>query len=114
MLDIKVTVSGEKIVIEGLQSLAKGLPKAVDRGLSRIAKGVHRNAFEFLSGAGSKGLSREVTSKTGKKYLKWEKRTSPVSSGGILYQSEPAICADGSITHKIAKWRGYTRTKAVR
>jgi hypothetical protein len=82
MLDIKVTIHGDKIVIENLQQIAKGLPNAIDRGLSRVATDIHRRAFDFLNGAGSKGLSREVTSKKGTKYLKWEKRTSPISAGG--------------------------------
>ena len=82
MLDIRVTIDGDKIIIANLQHLSRELPKAVDRGLAKVAKEIHRNAFEFLNGAGSKGLSSEVISKKGKKYLKWEKRTSPISSGG--------------------------------
>jgi hypothetical protein len=61
MLAINVTVTGDKIVIEGLQQLAAEMPKVVQRGLRRVVKGVHREAMDFLNGAG--GASKAKTTK---------------------------------------------------
>jgi len=82
MLDLKLTVEGDKVILEGLNKLSKDLHPAAMRGLQKAAIGIHTEAFNFLSGAGAKGTSKEVTSKTGKKYLKWEKRSMPVPPGG--------------------------------
>jgi hypothetical protein len=54
MLDISVTIQGDKVVIDGLGQLAAGLPGAVRLGLERSAIGIERIAFAFLAGAGSK------------------------------------------------------------
>lgn len=56
MLDLNVTIKGNKLIIAGLAGLAEQMPKAVQRGLSRVAKGVDRLAYEYLSGAGSKKM----------------------------------------------------------
>ncbi|MFA5354217.1 MAG: hypothetical protein WC291_08300 [Thermodesulfovibrionales bacterium] len=58
MLDIRVSVEGDKVVLAGLNSLAQDLPRAVDRGLTRIAKGVHREAYDWLSGPGRKKVTK--------------------------------------------------------
>jgi hypothetical protein len=42
-------------VIAGLNKLAAEFPRAVRRGLESTAKGVHREAYKFLSGAGGAG-----------------------------------------------------------
>ncbi|MEW6115660.1 MAG: hypothetical protein AB1553_02010 [Nitrospirota bacterium] len=52
MLSLQANVQGDKLVITGFRQLAAETPKAIDRGLVRIAIGVHRNAFEWLSGPG--------------------------------------------------------------
>ena len=81
MLDIQVSIESHKVIIEGLNQLAGEFPQAIRTALERSAKGIHREAYAFLSGAGAKGVSKEVTSKrTGKTYLKWEKRE--VAAGG--------------------------------
>jgi hypothetical protein len=54
MLDMRVDIQGDKVVLNGLGYLEKNLPKAAARGLSRIARGIHREAHENLSGAGAK------------------------------------------------------------
>lgn len=55
MLDISISIQGDKVLIAGLDKLAHdGIPRAIDRGLNRIAKGIHRSAYDFLSGPGSK------------------------------------------------------------
>lgn len=58
MLDISVRIEGDKVLIAGLNQLAAELPRAIDRGLVNVAKGIHRDAFDFLSGAGSKVSTR--------------------------------------------------------
>lgn len=81
-LNLQLTIEGDKAIIEGLNKISKELHPAAMRGLQKSAIGIYGEANKFLSGAGAKGTHREVTSKTGKKYLKWEKRSSPVPSGG--------------------------------
>ena len=54
MLDINVKVEGQKVVINNLQAFAKEIPLAIDRSLNRVAKGIHREGYDFLSGAGAK------------------------------------------------------------
>jgi len=52
MLDLNVTVQGDKVIIEGLQALAADMPHVLQRGLKRINRGVHRSAMDFLNGPG--------------------------------------------------------------
>ncbi len=49
MLDISVTIEGDKVTIAGLNEIASHIPNAVKRGLERSAQGIHRAAYEFLS-----------------------------------------------------------------
>jgi len=69
MLDIRVTVEGDKVVIAGLQALGTKIDKAIKRGLTRAAKGIYDDAFKWLSGAGSLYVTR-TSKKTGKEYRK--------------------------------------------
>lgn len=78
MLNLSVTISGDKVVIRGLQSIAAQMPKAVQRGLSQSAKGVHRAAFDFLSGPGGIYEDR-VSKKTGNA---WRKKVGITPAGG--------------------------------
>lgn len=80
MLDISLTIEGDKIIIEGLNKLSQELMPAVRRGLQRSAISIHRQAFQWLSGAGAKGKSTEVTSAAGKTYLRWDKQS--IAAGG--------------------------------
>lgn len=50
MLDIRVTIEGHKVVIDGLQKLGTQINKATRRGLSQIGKGVFGDAFYWLQG----------------------------------------------------------------
>lgn len=52
MLDVRVTIEGDRLTVANLAALAERFPKAVERGLKRIAQGVHRQAFDRLSGPG--------------------------------------------------------------
>jgi hypothetical protein len=58
MLDLRVTLDNGKVVIEGLRSLAQGVPGAITRALTTSAKGIYRFAFQYLSGPG--GASKKV------------------------------------------------------
>lgn len=68
MLDIRVTVEGDKVVIAGLQAMGMKIDKAIKRGLTRSAKGIYDDAYKWLSGPGS--IYETRTSKTGKQYRK--------------------------------------------
>lgn len=54
MLGVQVTIDGDQVVLQGLSGLAHDLSPAIDRGLVRIAKGVHRESYYWLSGPGRK------------------------------------------------------------
>ena len=77
-MNLTVSVHGRKVVLGNLLGLAADYPLAIQRGLSKSVKGIHRLAFGFLSGAGSKGTY--VTSKGGNRY--WKRRATPIPGGG--------------------------------
>lgn len=54
MLDIQVTVSGDQVVISGLEKLAVDMPQPLQRGLTKIIRGTHQEALNWLNGAGAK------------------------------------------------------------
>lgn len=54
MLDIKVHIENDKVVIAGLQNIAKEMPNAIKRGLQRSAAGIWAGAFQWLNGPGAK------------------------------------------------------------
>lgn len=64
MLDIRVTIEGHKVVIEGLQNLGTKINAATSRGLERIGKGVFSDAFYWLQGP-SRSKTRIFTKKKG-------------------------------------------------
>jgi len=66
MIDIRVTIEGDKVIIAGLHGLSSELRPAISSGLSRIAEGAFDEAYRWLSGPGS--LYETRTSKTGKTY----------------------------------------------
>lgn len=55
MLDLKVSIEGDKVVVAGLQGLAARFPGAIRRGLRRIGGGIHGIALQWLSGSGVAG-----------------------------------------------------------
>lgn len=73
MLDIQVTIDGDKVVIQNLGHLMSQVPRAIDAGLIRVAKGVHCEAFAFLSGSRGPGGSYPVPVRTGwlRRSLDW-------------------------------------------
>jgi hypothetical protein len=55
MLNIRATIKGDKVLIEGLADLRqKGIPEAIDRGLTTVVEKAHEEAFKLLSGPGRK------------------------------------------------------------
>lgn len=70
MLAVNVTISGDKVVINGLNQLAADMPKIVQRGLKSVVKGLHREAMNNLNGKGGVNSYESRTSKSGKQYQK--------------------------------------------
>ena len=70
MLAVNVTISGEKVIINGLNQLAAEMPRVVQRGLKKVSRGVHRMAMDNLNGAGGLNSYETRTSKSGKQYQK--------------------------------------------
>ena len=64
MLDLKITIEGHKVVIEGLQKLGTKINAATRRGLERIGKGVFDAAYYWLQGP-SRSKTRIFTKKKG-------------------------------------------------
>lgn len=52
MIDLKVTIENDKVVVAGLQDHAARFPGAIKRGLRRVAAGIFARAFDQLSGPG--------------------------------------------------------------
>jgi hypothetical protein len=77
-MEIAISIHGDKLVVENLHRLNAALPVALQRSMSRASKGIHRQAYSFLSGAG--GIYEDRASKkTGKA---WRKKTGTTPSGG--------------------------------
>jgi hypothetical protein len=58
MLDLNITIDGDKIVINNLERIADELPEAVNRGLTTIGAGIFDRARAWLSGTGAKGTTK--------------------------------------------------------
>jgi hypothetical protein len=54
MLDLRVEIKNDRVVMQGLEKLAREFPGAVKRGLKNIGRGVYQQAFQWLSGPGAK------------------------------------------------------------
>jgi hypothetical protein len=65
VLDVHVTLRGDKVAITGLQGMATRMPGAIKRGLNRIAIGVHRETVAWLSGAAGRPGGYPVPVRTG-------------------------------------------------
>lgn len=68
MLALNVTITGDKVIIDGLNQLAAELPHVVQRGLKTVARGVHRGAMDWLNGAGGNNSKTRI----GKRQIKKE------------------------------------------
>ncbi len=80
MLDIKVSINGDRVVLENLQGIAERLPEAVERGLTRSAVGIHEAAKRWLSGAG--GQTRSYSRKWSAGGEVRQKKTYGAAAGG--------------------------------
>lgn len=60
MLAVNVTISGEKVIIEGLRQLAAEMPRVVQRGLKKVSRGVHREAMDLLNGPAGAGRKAQI------------------------------------------------------
>lgn len=80
MLDLQVTIENNKVIVAGLERFAGHIPDTVARGMSRAGKGIHREAFDFLSGAGAKGTTSGTVKKGKIKGQKWTKQN--IAAGG--------------------------------
>jgi hypothetical protein len=69
MLDIHVTIEGDKVVIHNLEQLSANLPKVIDRGVTRIGAGVFGAVQYWLMGPG--GASKKVRTD----YVGFEKKS---------------------------------------
>ncbi len=74
MLDLSVTIQGEKVIIEGLGRLVKEIPGTLGRALDKATIGIHSEAFNLVNGPGAKGRSVQIP---GRKSFKWEKQSVP-------------------------------------
>lgn len=105
MLDINVTIEGQKVIIDGLGKLTGELQVAANRGLERSVTGIYRLAYEFLSGEGAKASNipsggYPVPVRTGdlRRHLDWlkpgESKTGPAGTFAagqnevVIYDSE--------------------------
>lgn len=94
MISINVTIDGDKVILQGLTAAAATFPDAANRGLARVAKGSHREAFERLSGPGAKasyipGGGYPVPVRTGhlRRSLDWLKPNTSKSAGGQTFST---------------------------
>lgn len=61
MLNINVTISGDKVLIQGLNQFAAEMPGTIRSGLKKVVRGVHPLAMAFLNGAGGAGRKAQIT-----------------------------------------------------
>jgi len=86
MLDIQITIKGDKIILEGLNQISKEIPDAIERGLVRSALGIYEAAFNFLHGPGRTPVRlRETT-----RFFMEEGREGTVSAYGITKRKTKA------------------------
>jgi hypothetical protein len=65
---LNITVSGDQAASATLKALSGKLPKALDRGLIRIAQGVQSDAVDWLSGPGRSRM--KLNQKNGRRNLR--------------------------------------------
>lgn len=67
-MNITLKLEGDKIVIENLNAMPGKALKMAGKGLGIVAKGVHRDAMDFLNGAGGDNRNTRI----GKRQIKKE------------------------------------------
>ncbi len=113
MLDVRVTIEGDKVAIDNLDQLAGKVPAAIDRALKRIAKGVHRDAYDWLSGPGRSQMKLVQRHKT-LKDLNRSNTRGQSDSLGAKPGSYPVPVITGNL-RRMLDWLapGETRTGAA-
>jgi hypothetical protein len=110
MLALKVTVQGDRVVIEGLQQIAAEMPKAVGRGLSEIVMTVHRIALQWLSGPGRSQMAPITRHKT-LKDLDRPNTRGQFDDLGARPGSYPVPVITGNL-RRLLDWIGPNKSKA--
>lgn len=67
-MNITITLEGDKLVIENLNAMPGRVQRMAGKGLGIVARGVHREAFEKLDGAGGNNRNTRM----GKRQIKKE------------------------------------------
>lgn len=99
MLDVKVI--GDKVVVSNMTGLAGEMPNAIKRGVTRIAKGVHREAYAWLSGAAGAPGGYPVPVRTGhlRRMLDWLQpgQSKTAEWGTVSAATNEAVVYDSAI-----------------
>ncbi len=120
MLDIQIKVEGDKVLIEGLDKFASGgLQEAITRSLARIGKGIHREAFDFLSGTAIPAGNYPVPVVAGnlRRLLDWLAPGQSKSSGGMTFVAglnETVIYDSAEYARTIREGRGSSEKYGAR
>ena len=64
MLDVRVSIVGDQVVIQGINGLGAAMLPTIQRGLATAAQSVHRNAMTWLNGPG-RTIMKATTRKRG-------------------------------------------------
>lgn len=87
MITAHVELKGHKAVIQELGSLPRRLDSAAKRALRRIAMGIHREAYDYLSGPADPTGGYPVPVRTGhlRRMLDWVSPGATKSAGGETF-----------------------------
>jgi len=61
MFALNCTISGDKVLIEGLGQFIEEMPGTIRKGLKKIVRGIHPLAMAFLNGVGGAGRKAQIT-----------------------------------------------------
>ena len=82
MLDLQIRIEGDRVLIEGLNKLSQEFPRAVQRGMERSAKGIHRAAYMFLKGPAAHYEPSKAGKLAGRQAGKRGKKIVDTAAGG--------------------------------
>jgi hypothetical protein len=89
VLDIRVEIKGHKAMVGGVERFMGRLPGAIQRGLVRTIRGVHREAYDLLSGPAADTGGYPVPVVTGhlRRNLDWLEPGETKSAGGQSFST---------------------------
>jgi len=61
MLAINVTISGDKVLVQGLNQFAAEMPGTIRKGLKKVVRAIHPLAMAFLNGSGGAGRKAQIS-----------------------------------------------------